>query len=60
VRDEAILGAQKRLHKQGLMIEATSAAPAAALLQIRPLLGDDAALLIAFTGSGLKSISDSL
>ena len=59
MRDEAILAAQKRLHKRGLMIEATSAAPAAALPQIRGLIGDDATLVIAFTGSGLKSISDS-
>ena len=60
VKDEAILAAQKRLQKRGLMIEATSAAPAAALPRIRQLIGDDATLVVAFTGSGLKSIGDSV
>ncbi|MCY3833781.1 MAG: pyridoxal-phosphate dependent enzyme [Chloroflexi bacterium] len=60
VSNEAILAAQKRLHKRGLMIESTSAAPAAALTQIRSLIGKDASLAVAFTGSGLKSIGDTI
>lgn len=58
VGNEAILAAQTRLHQRGLLIEPTSAAAAAALPRIRSLIGDDASLVIAFTGSGLKSIGD--
>ena len=56
--DGAILAAQERLHKRGLMIEATSAVTAAALPQIRQEIGAEATLVLAFTGSGLKSIGD--
>ncbi|MDE2854039.1 MAG: pyridoxal-phosphate dependent enzyme [Chloroflexota bacterium] len=56
--DGAILAAQERLRKRGLMIEPTSAVTAAALPQISQLIGAEATLVIAFTGSGLKSIGD--
>jgi len=56
--NEAILAAQKRMRARGLMIETTSAVTAAALPQIRALIGNDATLVIAFTGSGLKSIGE--
>ena len=59
VADEAIEQAQKRMAAQGLLIEATSAVTAAALPQIRQQLGDDAELLLALTGSGLKNIGTS-
>ena len=54
--DEAILSAQRRLQRRGLLIEPTSAIAAAALPQIRARIGRDATLVVALTGSGLKSI----
>ncbi len=57
VEDEAILAAQKRLQRQGIMLETTSAVPAAALPEIRRRIGASAELILAFTGSGLKSIA---
>ncbi len=56
VGDEQILAAQKRLRAAGFIIEATSAAPAAALPQIHARIGEDAELVLALTGSGLKAI----
>ena len=58
VENAAILAAQKAMHERGLMIEATSAVPVAALPQIHERIGASAELVIAFTGSGLKSIGD--
>ena len=56
VGNESILAAQKSMRAAGFIIEATSAAPAAALPQIRARIGADAELVLALTGSGLKSI----
>lgn len=57
VGNGAIETARKRLHAIGFLIESTSAAPAAALPQIRERMGDEAELVIAFTGSGLKNLA---
>ena len=57
VDNDAIRDAQQRLHARGFMIEATSAVPLAALPQIREQLDDAGILVIALTGSGLKSLS---
>lgn len=59
VDNEAILRAQRAMHAAGFMIETTSAVTSAALPQIRERIGDSAELVLAFTGSGLKAISDS-
>ena len=56
VDNERILAAQQSMHTAGFIIEATSAAPAAALPQIRERIGDGAELVLALTGSGLKAI----
>ena len=56
VENEAILSTQAKLHAAGLMVEATSAVTAAALPQIGARLGGDAPLVLAFTGSGLKTV----
>ena len=56
VDNDAIAAAQKRMHGKGFMIEATSAVTAAALPRIRERIGAEAELVIALTGSGLKSI----
>ena len=56
VENDAILSAQQAMHATGFMIETTSAVTAAALPQIRQRIGDDAELVMAFTGSGLKTI----
>ena len=56
VDNETIVAAQERMHARGLMIETTSAAPAAALPHIIERFGEDADLVLAFTGSGLKDI----
>ena len=58
--NDAIVAAQKQIHAAGLIIETTSAVTVAALPQIRGLIGDDAELVMAFTGSGLKDISSNL
>lgn len=60
VENPAILAAKTAMHRAGHMIEATSAVPAAALRRIRDRIGDDAELVIAFTGSGLKGLGDLL
>lgn len=57
VDNDDILDAQQRMRSRGFMIEATSAVPVAALPQIRERVGDAADLVIALTGSGLKSLS---
>ena len=59
VEDPAIEAAQTQMHKKGFMIEATSAVTAAVLPRIRERIGDEAVLVIAFTGSGLKSVGSS-
>ena len=58
VDNDAILRAQRAMHAAGFMIETTSAVTSAALPQIRVRIGEPAALVLAFTGSGLKAISD--
>ncbi|MCY4146031.1 MAG: pyridoxal-phosphate dependent enzyme [Chloroflexi bacterium] len=57
VDNAEILDAQRRMRSRGFMIEATSAAPVAALPQIRAQLGDATELVITLTGSGLKNLS---
>ena len=56
VDNEAILDAQRAMHRAGHIIEATSATPVAALPQIRGRIGTAAELVIALTGSGLKDL----
>lgn len=56
VDNAAIDAAQSSMGAKGFMIEATSAVTAAALPQIRERIGDEAELVIAFTGSGLKNL----
>ena len=56
VGNEAIQRARQQMTSQGLMIEATSAVTAAALPQICERLGNEAELVLALTGSGLKNI----
>ena len=56
VANDAILDARRNMHGRGFMIETTSAAPVAALPQIRERLGD-VEIVIALTGSGLKSLA---
>ena len=56
VDNEAILAAQRAMHRAGHIIEATSATPVAALPEIRHRIGDSARLVIALTGSGLKDL----
>ena len=56
VDNAAIETAQHSMHTRGFMIEATSAVTAAALPQIRERIGEEAELVIAFTGSGLKNL----
>lgn len=60
VDNDAITTAQHRMTSQGIIIEPTSAVTVAALPQIREKIGDDAELVIAFTGNGLKNIGASL
>ena len=60
VDNEAIASAQHRMTSLGLIIEPTSAVTVAALPQIREKIGDDAELVIAFTGNGLKNIGATL
>lgn len=60
VDNDLIAVAQHRMTTQGLIIEPTSAVTVAALPQIREAIGDDAELVIAFTGNGLKNIGNSL
>ncbi len=59
VDNEAILRAQRAMHAAGFMIETTSAVTTAALPQIRERIGESAELALAFTGSGLKAMSNS-
>lgn len=56
VDNAAIESARQSMHTRGFMIEATSAVTAAALPQIRERIGEEAELVIAFTGSGLKNL----
>ncbi len=56
VDNDAILTAQQAMHATGFMIETTSAVTAAALPEIRKRIGEDAELVMAFTGSGLKTV----
>ena len=60
VDNAAILSAQRALHAAGFMVETTSAVTAAALPQIRERIGEPAELVLAFTGSGLKSLGAEL
>ncbi len=56
VDDAAILRARDMLTKRGLLVEPTSAVPAAALEQVRDHVGDEAGIVVALTGSGLKAL----
>ena len=56
VDNAAILAAQAQMHARGFLIEATSAAPIAALPQIRQHIGASGRLLIALTGSDMKNL----
>ena len=55
VSEDEILAAWHTLGKVGLFAEPSSAAAAAALPQIYDLVGKEARVLVALTGSGLKS-----
>ncbi len=52
VDDQAVLAAQQALHHRGLMVEPTSAVPAAALDQI----ASNGRIGLILTGNGLKSL----
>ena len=56
VDNEAILDAQTRLAWHGLVVEPTSAAAAAALPEVRRLLGPDVEIVMPLTGNGLKML----
>lgn len=56
VDDEAILRARDMLTKRGLLVEPTSAVPVAALERVRAQVSDEAEIVVALTGSGLKSL----
>lgn len=56
VDNAAIKAAQEAMHTRGVMIEATSAVTAAAVPYIRERIGEEAELVVAFTGSGLKNL----
>jgi len=55
VTEDEIRTAYRSLAKQGLFAEPSSAVAAAAIEQIRADLGEDATILAALTGSGLKT-----
>jgi threonine synthase len=54
VHDDAILQAQRRLARQGLFVEPTSATVAASLDQLLPQTGPAETIIAPLTGSGLK------
>ena len=56
VDDDAILRARDMLTKRGLLVEPTSAVPVAALEMLRAQIGDSVEIVVALTGSGLKSL----
>ena len=55
VSEDEILAAWHTLGMNGLFAEPTSAAAAAALPQVYKKVGENAKVLVALTGSGLKS-----
>lgn len=55
VADDEICAAQQALARQGLYVEPTSAAPAAALGAVREHLGGADTIIVPLTGSGLKA-----
>jgi threonine synthase len=55
VSEEEIRAAYHDLARHGLFAEPSSATAAAALPQVRKLLGEKARIIVALTGSGLKS-----
>lgn len=57
VDDAAIRQAQTALHQRGLLVEPTSAAAAAALPTVRAHAGGGALIVLALTGSGLKTLN---
>jgi threonine synthase len=57
VDDEAILAAQQVLGQRGLIVEPTSAVPAAALPMARKRLASEACIVMLLTGSGLKTLN---
>jgi threonine synthase len=56
VEDDAIARAHHSLWRRSLLVEPTSAATIAALPAIRKSIGTDATLVVALTGSGLKTL----
>jgi threonine synthase len=55
VTDEEIMRARERLaSKEGILVEAASAAPLAALGKLKGIMGPDATVVCVATGSGLK------
>jgi len=60
VDNDAIIAAQKALQARGMLVEPTAAAPAAALPQILQRLPSSAVLVLALTGSGLKTLDASV
>lgn len=57
VTETEIAQAHDKLHQRGFMAEPTSAVTIAALPQIRAHIGDEATLVCALTGNGLKYLS---
>lgn len=57
VDNAAILDAQTRLAWKGLIVEPTSATAAAAIPEVRRLLGPDVEIVMPFTGNGLKMLA---
>lgn len=57
VDNPEILAGREALARRGLIVEATSAVTAAALPQVWAMLGPDARIVVALTGSGLKNLA---
>lgn len=55
VSEDAIRRAYFALAKQGMFVEPSSAVAAAAITRVRALIGQDASILAALTGSGMKA-----
>lgn len=56
VDNDAILAAQAKLHRRGLLAEPTSSVPVAALAAVREKLGSEAELVVPLTGNALKML----
>lgn len=55
VSEEEIKEAYRQLARKGLFVEPSSAAAAGAIMQVRELVGLNGKIVVALTGSGLKS-----